>query len=99
MCSAPREIALNIPAEARACEVLLHDAGGEVTGARFEEGVTGAHVREAPRTALSFASTANTPIGPVRVQVLGDSQAFSVESSRCFDASGQPLSDGVRGGG
>lgn len=99
-CVSPEEVSLVIPAAARACEVLLRDApGGEVTGAGFEAGVTGAHVREAPRTALSFASTPSTPIGAVRVQVLGSEGAFTVERSRCFDASGAPLADGVRVGG
>lgn len=98
-CAAPEEVVLTVPAQARACEVLLRDTSGRVAGARFAEGVTGAHVREAPRTALSFASSSDAPIGAVRVSVLGDSGAFSVESSRCFDASGSAITDGVRVGG
>ncbi len=96
-CTAPAEVALSVPAEARACEVLLLDGAGQVAGARFD-GMTGAEVREAPRTALSFAANGDAPLGAVRVQVVGEG-AFSIERSRCFDASGRELADGVRVGG
>lgn len=102
VCRAPREVALNVdnPA-ARACEVLLRDAGDEVASVRFE-GASGAHVREEPLTALSFSAGVDAPIagGAVRVQVVGDGTAFMVERSRCFDAAGRELSGAsVRIGG
>lgn len=96
-CRAPREVTLRVDdADARACEVLLHDGDAHVASVRFE-GVAGAHVREAPRTALSFAGGDGAiPGGAVRVQVVGDGDAFTVERARCFDSSGHELASTVR---
>lgn len=98
-CAAPREVALSVPSEARACEVLLRDGDVRVAGARFGDGVEGVHVREAPRTAVSFASPAGAALGSVRVQIVGDGTPVEVERSTCFDGSGQALTSGVRIGG
>ncbi|UJR82188.1 Hypothetical protein I5071_42530 [Sandaracinus amylolyticus] len=100
-CRAPREITLEVDDDdARACEVLLRDGSGEVASVRFPR-AAGAHVREAPRTSISFAAHDDAPIerGAVHVQVLGEGD-FTVERSRCFDGSGAEIpSASVRIGG
>ena len=91
ICEAPRELTLSVgdPA-ARACEVLLRDGDAEVASVRFY-GPSGAHVREAPLTSLSFAAASDAPIGAsVSLQVLGEG-APTVERARCFDAEGREL--------
>src|SRR5690606_31125183 len=91
-CTGPRELTLSIPGEARACEVLLRDGEAQVASIAFD-GASGAHVREAPLTSVSFSAPSDAAIAAhaVRVQVVGEGD-FTIERSRCFDSSGRELS-------
>jgi hypothetical protein len=96
VCLAPRSIALSaIDPAARSCEVLLEDASATVVAARFAASVRGEHVREAPRTAVTFHAMGDAAIGreAVRIDVLGEGD-FRVARGQCFDRLGEPISGG-----
>lgn len=99
-CEGPRELTLTVPSDARACEVLLRDGDAQVASVLFD-GASGAHVREAPLTSVSFAAASDSALAAnaVRVLVVGDGD-FTIDRARCFDGDGHELADAeVRVGG
>ncbi|MCK6549423.1 hypothetical protein L6R52_26525 [Myxococcota bacterium] len=93
-CTKLDETALSISsADARACDVLVEDAGVVVEGAAFT-GATGQVVREAPQTAISFFAASDAPFaaGAVRLRTRGTGTP-RVVSATCFDAAGRALAN------
>ncbi|AKF05185.1 hypothetical protein [Sandaracinus amylolyticus] len=100
-CRAPRLVGLDVPSGAAACEVLLLDGAAEVSGVRFADGVIGAHVREEPRTSVSFAASGEgaMPGRAVSLEILGDGDLGSIGRAWCVDAAGREVTGDVRIGG
>jgi hypothetical protein len=76
----------------------LVDKGTHVLSVEFGADVRGTHVREAPRTALSFISASDAPIPSGAVQVKfaeGKGDPPEVAVVHCADSSGAPL-EGVK---
>ena len=95
-CAEPTTRPLRVSApEARACEVLLVDAGERFAGVRFGGGTVGTQVREAPRTAVTFSRPSDTPLGraDVQLELVGEGPPPEVRQSRCFGADGRELAD------
>ena len=80
---------------ARSCEVLVEDGEAKVAGARFEDSVDGVHVRQAPKTAVTFYARRDQAIGAsaVQLELLG-AGSFRVATATCFDADGHPIPGG-----
>jgi hypothetical protein len=79
---------------ARACEVLLVETGAHVLSVDFGVEVQGTHVREAPKTALSFISQSDAPIPDGAVQVRfaeGQGAPPEVGIVHCSDKQGARL--------
>jgi len=79
---------------ARACEVLLLERGGKLSGVDFAEAVRGTHLRQAPRIALSFTRRSNESFGSgdIQVRYVGDSaNGLGLSQAECFDRAGRPI--------
>lgn len=82
-------------AEARACEIMLEEKGGQVVGATYAEGVKGAFRRKSPRVAFAISMTEDSafPASTVQVQVPTGSEAPEIKSVSCSDAEGKEIAD------
>lgn len=91
-CQRPREIAISVDGAARACELIILDGDAVVAGVTVDDQVRGTHVREAPRTAVSFTARNDASIrnGSVRLRVIGAGEV-RVDRARCFDSEGHLL--------
>lgn len=83
---------------ARSCELLVRETGTRVVGADFSSSVTGVHLREGDRSALSFFANDDGAIasGSISLEVVApsaDSAASGVNivTARCFDRDGREL--------
>jgi hypothetical protein len=96
-CEAPRRVWLPpIDAAARSCELLVEDrTDSVVVAARFDASVQGEHIRQAPRTAVTFFAVADRAIGgeAVAIEVIGGA-SIAVTRGQCFDRLGRPLANG-----
>lgn len=91
------ELAVSDPA-ARSCELLVRETGTRVVGAEFGPAVTGVHLREGDRSALSlFANQDDAiPSGDISLQVVAPSAGAAsagveIVTARCFDREGHEL--------
>lgn len=96
-CAAAVSATLSVSdAAARGCEaVLTGQAGTSISTLRFADGVIGISVREAPRVALSFVSSADAPLpeGGVKLELTGPSTGVAISKVTCVDSKGSPLRD------
>lgn len=83
---------------ARSCELLVRETGTRVVGADFGPAVTGVHLREGDRSALSFFASKDDaiPSGDISLQVVAPSAGAAsagveIVSARCFDRDGREL--------
>lgn len=105
-CQQPGELDLIVsdPA-ARSCELLVRAAGARVVGATFGPSVTGVHLREGDRSAVSFFANDDAAIssGAISLQVVVPAPAAAgveIVTTRCFDRDGRELAGAtVRAGG
>ncbi len=88
---------LGISADARACEVMLHDPEGQLGAPVFGPAVEGRSLRRGDHLALAFAHRADAPIaaGAVGLVTQGDGDGVAVASAKCFDAAGHALPEAV----
>lgn len=87
---------------ARSCELVLIEDGTEVLGIELGEGVVGTSVHEAPRTAITFIRSDDTPFASGAVTVLSTEGLgrLTPRRARCFDRDGAAISgDPLRIGG
>lgn len=73
---------LESPAEARACEVMLHDPEGVLRQVDFPEGMRGRRLTRGAYHALAYVQAGSIP--PIPLQIQGDGD-LEITSSRCFD--------------
>lgn len=79
---------------ARACEVLLLERGGKLSGVDYAEAVRGTHLRQAPRIALTFTRRSDESFGAgdIQVRYVGDSATgLELSQADCFDSAGRPI--------
>jgi hypothetical protein len=91
------ELLVSDPA-ARSCELLVQETDTRVVGADFGPAVTGVHLREGSRSAVSFLANddAAIPSGAISLQVVAPSAGsaaagIDVVTARCFDREGREL--------
>lgn len=86
---------LGVSADARACEVMLLDAAGQLGAPIFGAAVEGRSLRRGDRLAVAFAHRADGPIaaGAVGLVAADGGDGVRIESATCFDAAGQPLAN------
>jgi hypothetical protein len=72
--------------------VLVREQDAHVADVEPADGVRASHVREAPRTAITFMHAEDAPFASAAVSVVstGDGDV-SIAAARCFDAAGKPL--------
>lgn len=83
-------------AAARGCEaVLTGQAGTSISTVTFNEGVVGTSVREAPRVAVSFVSSADVPLpaGGVKLGLSGPASGVAISKATCVDSKGAVLAN------
>jgi hypothetical protein len=83
---------------ARSCELLVRESGTRVVGADFGAAVTGVHLREGDRSAVSFFASKDDaiPSGAISLQVVSPSAGAAsagveIVTARCFDRDGREL--------
>jgi hypothetical protein len=93
------DLAVSDPA-ARSCELLVRESGTRVVGADFGAAVTGVHLREGDRSAVSFFANQDDaiPSGDISLQVVAlsagaASAGVEIVTARCFDRDGRELAD------
>jgi hypothetical protein len=93
------DLAVSDPA-ARSCELLVRESGTRVVGADFGPAVTGVHLREGSRSAVSFFANQDDaiPSGDISLQVVAlsagaASAGVEIVTARCFDRDGRELAD------
>ncbi len=96
--SAPTaEVTLTVlDADARSCEVMLHEQAWEVQGVRFAESITGEWERWAPRTALAFTRGKDEALGNALTLELkrkadGAPAEFEQIETTCYDRLGKAI--------
>ncbi|MBL8952705.1 MAG: hypothetical protein JNK82_18135 [Myxococcaceae bacterium] len=99
VCVAPTLSGISVSdPKARGCEVLLTEAAGtSIAFGKFQSGVVGTSVHEAPRTALAFVAPNDQALPSDGVQVAltkGTAAGLTVAQATCVDAAGARL-DGV----
>lgn len=84
---------LGVSADARSCEVMLLDAGGQLGAPLFGAAVEGRSLRRGDRLAVAFAHRADAPIatGAIGLVAADGGDGVQIESATCFDAAGRPL--------
>ena len=83
-------------ANARACELVLTETTGtSVASVTFNGGVVGTYIREAPRTAVTFAAPndAVLPTSAIEVALSGPTSGVTVSRVSCVDSAGQKLAN------
>ena len=86
---------LSVPAEARACEVSLFDATGELVEVVFQDGTRGQSLRRGARVTLAFVSTGGAIAdAAVGLRLAAGGAGPTVESAACFGADGRTLEAG-----
>jgi len=85
--------ALDVPANARACDLLLRERGSRVTDVSFGDTVKGTFVREAPNVAVSFAATGDSSMASSEIALTfaGDGTDIEVAKVECADADGKSI--------
>lgn len=82
-------------AEVRGCEALLTETDGTVADVTFAAELEGTFIRQAPRTAVSFATRTDSAVagGAIQLAVAGDSAGVSLTSVTCVDGTGAVVSN------
>jgi hypothetical protein len=94
LCRAVASVEIDVgDPNARSCECVVVEQNADVLGVLFGEGTEGVHVRESPRTALTFTRRTDTPFpaGAVRVQRSEGMGTLQLQRVRCFDREGNVL--------
>lgn len=77
---------------ARSCEAIVVEDATRIFGVDFGDGVSGTHVREAPRTAVAFHRTTDGAFAAGAATVRrATGGTLSLRRARCFDREGRPL--------
>ena len=91
LCASTRDRTVRLDAPgARACELAIRDRGERVVDVEVV-GASGAHVREAPRTAIAIHGEREIASDAVRVRVAGEGEPPMVDVARCWDRDGAAL--------
>lgn len=89
---------LMVPAHARACELVLDDPDGVVSGFEFGDTVTGKAKRRGRHLAVAFYAMSDHDIHTDAVVPVweGDTQTMpTVALAHCYDRLGHPLEDAI----
>ncbi|MBN1962714.1 MAG: hypothetical protein JW841_17420 [Deltaproteobacteria bacterium] len=85
-------------ANARACELVVHDQAGLINSVQFSDSILGSYLRRGANLAISFTARTDTALQPSDVAITYVSRASTQQTaaptiitSHCFDRLGKTL--------